>query len=369
MKITLLFAVLVSPLAVFAQERTTTIRPVAELVEVSDNNLNDSDSAPLADRFHRLTTSLLMHRATPRCTVGSTLSIDSERYSTYTALDDNRARTRALLGLQCEPSQRLTLAVDGNYFETNTLEDLDINTGLASGRAHGRQFSGGPSMRYRLSPITSLTASAGMLETDVARGVSTSGRLQTLGFERRTSTHDTMRIEYQHADATFDGELTQTVRSHVLLAGWTRETSPHTRWTLRTGPRMTDGRASFDAFATINHDFRASSIGFTLSRTQTTVAGYTGAVETESAELKLSYSPSRRLLAFVTPAWFRNSRDQYTGTVYRLGAGARWSITSFLGLQAAWGYDRQQGGIDPSRVDADFSRSIVTLGVTAGMMR
>jgi len=368
MKLPLAIAVLVAPLAVFAQERTT-FRPVAELVEVSDNNLNDSDSAPLADRFHRLTTSLLMRHATPRCTMGSTLSVDSERYSTYSALDDNRARTRALVGLQCEPTHRLTLAVDGNYFETNTLEDLDIQTGLASGRAQGRQFSGGPSMRYRVSPTTSLTASAGILETKVARGVSTSGQLQTLGFERRISTHDTMRIEYQHADATFDGELVQTVRSHALLAGWTRETGPHTRWTLRTGPRMTDGRASVDAFATINHDFRSSSVAFALSRTQTTVAGYTGAVETESAELKLSYSPSRRILAYATPAWFRNSRDPYTGTVYRLGVGARWSMTSLLGLQAGWIFDRQQGGIDPARIDADFSRSIVTLGVTAGKTR
>jgi hypothetical protein len=367
-KVSLILAMLVSPLALFAQERTA-IRPIVELTEVSDNNLNDSDSAPIADRYHRLTSSLLMRYVSPRCSVRSTLSVDSERYTTYQALDDNRARTRGQLGLQCEPSSRLTLTFDGSYLDTNTLADLDLETGLASGRLHGRQFSGGPSMRYRISPLTALTASAAMLETDVLRGVSTSGQLQTIGIERRTSPHDTMRIEYQHGDATFDGDITQTVRSHVLLAGWTRETGPRTHWTLRGGPRVTDGQASVDAFASLSHDFHSSSLGLALSRTQTTVAGYSGAVQTESAELKLGYSPSRRVLAYAAPVWFRNSRDPYTGTVYRLSVGANWSMTSFLGLQAAWNFNRQQGGIDLARVDADFSRSIFTFGMTAGMTR
>jgi len=364
MKASLVVAVLIAPLPAFAQR--VTVEPSIEISEVSDNNLSYSPADPLSDHIHRVTPNVAFHYDSPRCAGRALAGIDSERYATHSTLDNNLARERARLAVECETTSRLTLGIEGSWLDTNTLADLNADTGLAGARVRGRQFSAGPSMRFRISPRATFSASASSLTTNVINGIGMRSQLQNTAVEIRTTQRDHVRLEYQHSDAAFQGETAQTIRSTVLLAGWTHDLSPSTRWTVRGGPRFTDGTPSADVYAAIDHDWRSSSVAFSVFRTQTTVAGYSGVVDTESAQLKLSYSPGRRLVAYAAPAWIRSTRDPFSGTVYRLGGGLRFALTRLVALNIVYNDDRQNGAIDPLLANADFSHATFSLGLIRG---
>jgi len=92
--------------------------------------------------------------------------------------------------------------------------------------------------------------------------------------------------------------------------------------------------------------------------------GTAGIVDSRSAQAKYSYTPARNLTFFTAPAFYRSSRGAFTGTVFRVAAGASYDITSFLKAELTYGRDAQHGAIDPLFADATFSRSVTSFGLS-----
>jgi len=341
-----------------------TIVPSLEVTEVSDDNLNFSPAEPLSDQIRRVTPALDLRFQSPRWSVRSAYSLDSERFPRHSALDNNRARERAGVSVQYRTAPRLMLSIDGDFLDTNTAADLNADTGLAASRVRGRRISVSPSARFRISPTLTATASASSVRMEVVNGNRQRSQVQTVELDRRFSARNTFSVTYEHTHLVFDGLISDSLNTHTLLAGWTRDLGAHDRFTLHVGPRVSGGSRSADVSASLMHMWRSSAIAISAQRNQTTVIGYAGAVDAESVLAKFTVSPNRHLSAYVAPAIFRSTHGQLQGTVYRLAAGSRYAVTPMLGVDVSYSRDSQNGAIDPVRANARFSHGVLSVGFT-----
>lgn len=350
--------------AVRADQRFV-FEPSLQLNAVHDDNLNFSIDDPLSDRVDRVTPGLSLRLESQRFRILTAYSLDSERYMKHSNLDSDLARQRAAIALEYEATERLTLAMSSAYVDTNTLADLNTVTGLAASRVHGRRLSFAPSATWRISPLLSATAAASSSTTNVVNGVGIRTQTETLGLERRATLRDRFSLDYEHSHLAFSGASAEGIETHAVLGGWTHDFGARDRMILQAGPRMTGHAPSLDVAASLTHSYRHSTVGLSYARTQATVVGYPGTVETESLQGHFSYSPARRLSAFIDPAVIRSTHNALEGKVLRGSIGLRYAITSLIDADVAYNRDVQNGAIDPLRPDAQLSHSILSIGLSS----
>ena len=354
-------AALMVPFQTRAEHRFA-VEPSIEVTEVDDDNLNFSAEEPLRDRVRRITPTLALRFDSPRWSARGTYGLDSEHFARHSSLDNDRARERADIGIRYQAGPRLMLSMDGGYVDTNSLADLNVDTGLAASRVRGRRISLSPSARFRISPRVTATASASSITTNVVNGNGLRAQVQTLGLERRVASRDLFSVDYEHSHLVFNGANSQTINTHAVLATWTRDLGRHDRLIVRAGPRITNQSRSADLSASLTHKWRFSSMGLSLLRNQTTVIGYAGAVDSESLQARFTVEPNRRLTAFTEPAIIRSTHHQLEGTVYRVALGARYAINSLVDADVAYNLDQQNGAIDPLRANAKLSHATLSIG-------
>ncbi len=357
----LLMAVLIVPSVAMAQHRIT-FEPSLDLIEVQDNNLNFSEDAPLHDQIRRATPELTLRFDSRRWSARSIYSFDSERYATHSNFDSARARQHAAIGIQYRAGSRVLLLLDASSIRTNTLADLNTDTGLSGLRLRARRLNVTSSARYRISPRWTVTASAGSTATTIVTGDASRTQVEAFAVEQRVNERNRLHLDYEHNMLTFSGETPQSLHSHVVLAGWTRDIGSQSSFSLRCGPRLSEGSLSMDVAASLTHRWRATSIAISVLRNQTTVVGYAGAVDMESAQVKFTYAPNRRFSAYAAPAIFQSASHGLDGTAYAAAAGARYAVTPLIGFDLAYNRVIQNGAIDPLRPDLKLSHATVSAG-------
>jgi len=238
------------------------------------------------------------------------------------------------------------------YLDTNTLADLNVDSGLSASRVRGRRLSLAPSAAFLVSPRVKATVAASSIATNVVNGMGTRTQTQTLGLERRSTLRDRLSIDYEHSHVVFTGASSQMIDTHTMLAGWTHDFGLHDRLMLQAGPRITNQAPSVDLTASVTHAYRFSSVGLSFVRTQMTAVGYAGAALT----------PTRRLSAYIAPALVRNTQRQLEATVARATIGARCAISSLIDIEVAYNHDHQTGTLDLLRPDAKISHSTFSIG-------
>jgi len=363
MKSWLVVAVLIVPAGALADHRLA-IEPSVEVTEVHDDNLNFSAEEPLRDQIRRITPTLALRFDSPRWSARGTYGMDSEQFATHSGLDNARARQRANINIEYQAGPRLMLSMNSGYTDTNTLAELNVETGLAGSRVRGRRLSIGPKARFRISPRLTAAASASSVSTNVENGIGMRAQVQTIVVERRVTPRDVFSVDYGHSHLVFDGETTQSLNTHTVLAGWSRDLGANSHLMLHAGPRITDGSTAADLSASLMQNWRSSSIAISLLRSQSTVIGYAGAVDTQSLQSKFTYTPNRLLTAYAAPAVIRSTHHQLEGTVYRIALGARYAITPLLGLDVSYSRDTQKGAIDPLLANTRFSHATLSVGFT-----
>lgn len=338
------------------------LEPSLEIREVQDDNLNFSDQEPLRDQIRRITPTLAMRYESPRLSVIGSYGLDSEQFAEHSALDNSRARERAGIRINFQRSARLQLSFDGGFVKTDTASELNMDTGLAASRMRGRRVSFGPSLRFRVSPRLTAVASASAVNTSVESGDGSRALTQILSLEHDLAPRDVLGLDYEHSDIVFDGDARLSLNTHLVLGRWSHSFTSGRVLMLRTGPRFTDGTPSVDFSASLTQNWKSTSVEIALLRTQTTVIGYPGVVETEGVQARLAYAPASRLTAYATPALMRSTREEFEGTVYRIGLGCRYGITSLIDFDVAYSFEQQNGAIDPLRAGSEFSRSTLSAG-------
>ena len=342
------------------------LEPSIEINEVHDDNLFFSEERPAGDLILRVRPALALQLDSPRWSATGKYAFDSDRFANYSTLNNARARDQASIGVQYRSTPRLVLALDGAYVNTDTPTDLNIETGLAAFRVRAKQLTLRPAARFRISPRLSAHASYFSTSAELAGGTSTRAQFQTVGIEQRLSARDSLTVDYEQGLYVFNLDKAKNrTNTYLVLAGWKRDLGQRTRLMLQAGPRITDGSPAAELSASLAHQWRSTSIAISGQQTQTTVMGSIGTVEARNLQARFSYAPTRFLTAFAAPAVLRTVRGDLQATVYRIGVGARYTITPLMGIDAIYSFDSQRGAIDRLRANDNFSHGTLSVGLRA----
>jgi hypothetical protein len=313
---------------------------------VQDDNLFSAPDSRQADVITRFTPGIEAGLRSDSHSLEGRFAIDAERFARHPELDSARARQVASLDWRSRATRRVTFSLHGDDLSTLTPGELNLTTGLAAGRRRATRRSAVPAVAWKIGRAAAGSASYTLTKDDLAGGVAATTHTAALGLERRLSPRDT-------------GSL-----------GWDRRVGPHSGFTLRAGPRHSDGRVDPEVSVALHHDAQKLHALLTLSRSLATVIGRAGTVVTDSVLPAVSWRATRFLQWSASPGLFK-IRDASGGSdvsVYLLGLEATCRLGDWLSLVGTYRRSLQRGALDvePGGGAAEpIARDTMTLSLVA----
>ena len=323
------------------------ITPSLSIGEIYDDNLFFSSTQRTQDFFTRVSPVLQAgYQSTPLTLLGG-YTFDSEFYSKHSELTTAQVRQRGVIELKAMPDQVLTLSVSGAYYQTRTPQELNLTTGLATSRVLAERYTGSPAFTYRFDPLTTSKGDYTYAKDLVAGGITIDSHIVNLVLDHRITPRDTMGPMYTGRQFRFAGF--PTITSHAFTLGWSHEFTPLTTFTLRGGPRLTEGKVDRlpEAFASISHKLKSGALSLSYGSTSTTTIGQATAVRTQSITGTATTELLPKLELSAGPAVYWISSDAFKATAYWTLLQASYQLTKTLALQASYQYSFQRGSFNP----------------------
>src|SRR5207249_6364130 len=116
-----------------------------------------------------------------------------------------------------------------------------------------------------------------LLEGPAGRGITIDSHIENLALDHRLSPRDTVGPGYVGRQFAFAGFPALT--SHAATLGWSHELTPLTAFTLRGGPRVTEGTVDRlpEASASIRRTLKSGEVSLAYASTLATVIGQSAA--------------------------------------------------------------------------------------------
>jgi predicted porin len=343
------------------------VTPSFSVAEIYDDNIFATHSGRESDFITRFTPGLRAGYESAPLTLLGHYAFDAELFAEHSELNSGLAGQDAGVDFKYLPDPTLTLSVIGRFLESHTPGVLSATTGITNGRVKGRRYSVEPSVAYRFDPVTTATVDYSFAREE-ASGIRTDIHTVGTNLERRLGAQDAVSVGYAFRDFVFPEE--DDVTAHVALLGWTHDLSPQTKFTLKAGPRFSEGSVDPEALASITHRLEHGEVSLGYTRTQTTVVGRGGVGETDAVIALLSYDflPTLRLRG--GPSFYRTTFADSDAKVYRIDVEVIYQLTRWLALELSYAYSLQQGvlGVGPGTAgsaDDEISRNVVMLRLTA----
>jgi hypothetical protein len=280
-------------------------------------------------------------------TVEGGYSFDSEIYSQHQELTTPQMRQRGSLEVKVMPDPVLTLSVSGAYYQTKTPTELNLTTGLAARRVLAERYTASPGFTYRFDPLTTVKGDYTFSKDLLAGGITIDSHIENLALDYRLSPRDTAGPGYVGRQFAFAGFPALT--SHAFTLDWSHELTPLTTFTLRGGPRVTEGTIDRlpEALASIRHTMKNGELSLSYASTLTTVIGQSAAAMAQGITGKATTELLPKLVLSAGPAIYRVSSDAFKATVYSVVLEASHQLTKALALQASYQYSFQRGSFNP----------------------
>jgi len=323
------------------------ITPSLSVGEIYDDNLFFSSTQRAKDFFTRVSPVLQAgYQSTPLTLLGG-YTFDSEFYSKHSELTTAQMRQRGLIELKATPDQALTLSVSGAYYQTKTPQELNLTTGLATRRVLAERYTGSPAFTYRFDPLTTAKGDYTYSKDLLAGFITIDSHIENLTLDHRLSPRDTVGPGYVGRQFAFSGFPALT--SHAFTLGWSHELTPLTAFTLRGGPRLTEGTVDRlpEALVSISHKLKSGQLSLAYASTLTTIIGQSAAARAQSITGKATTELLPKLVVSAVPAIFWVSSDIFKSTVYSVILEASHQLTKTLALQASYQYSFQRGSFNP----------------------
>jgi hypothetical protein len=353
---------LVTAQRAWAQTNTSLV-PSLSMGTIYDDNLFAKVKGD-AGTMTLLRPALEANYESPTLTASGLFSFDMQR-SNFSALSTLDARRHGDFDLKHRTTEKMTLALGLRYDRTETPGDLNLDTAILGERRIAERWEVGPSLAYRTTPRTTITAGYnGMTETliDDIRGLM---HIARAGVTHQTSTRD--EVEFSYLGRRFvDGLDTHT--SNAVLARWTRELAYQTRFTLQAGPRMSpDQGPNAEIVAGFARSTNRSRIAMDYWHGETIILGIRGPVPVDSATAKLIWPVTPRTeIGFNTGVTDSTIRGDQNVRVYRAVLVGSWKPGGGpYAFSASYGAELQRGLITRSLyVDDRVMRQTFRLTVT-----
>src|SRR5437667_4407900 len=323
------------------------LTPSLSVAEVYDDNLYYSPSPRTHDFFTRISPSLKAGYQSAPLTVEGSYAFDSEVYSQHSELTTPLVRQRGLIELKTTPTQVLTLSLPVAYYQSRTPTELNLTTGLAVGRVRAERYTTNPGFTYRFDPLTTAKGDYTFSKDLLAGGITIDSHIENLALDHRLSPRDTVGPGYVGRQFAFAGFPALT--SHPFTLGWSHELTPLTTFTLRAGPRLTEGTVDRlpEALASIRHTLKRGELSLTYASTLTTVIGQAAAAKAQSITGKARTELLPRLELSAGPVVYWISSEAFKATAYSVLLEATHQLTKTLALQASYQYSFQRGSFNP----------------------
>lgn len=324
------------------------ITPSLSIGQLYDDNLFFSSTNRKQDFFTRVSPGIQAGYQSAQLTLLGGYTSDSEFYSKHTELTTLQMRQRALFDLKAMPTESLRLSTTGTYSKTNAPWELNTFTGVALTRIRADRLALDPSISYRFDPLTTAKGDFTISRDRLVNAISINSFLGRTSLDRRISSTDTVAAGYTGRRFEFDGG--GTITSHAPLLGWERKLSPLTTFTLRAGPRFTEGSLDDrpEALASIQHLLPQGEVSLSYSNIQTTVIGQPFSVMAESFRLIAKYKPLPHLEIAVEPSVGRITSEAFKATVYISNVDLTYQFTKELALRGTHQYSLMRGDFDPA---------------------
>jgi hypothetical protein len=323
------------------------ITPSLSVGEIYDDNLFFSSTQRAKDFFTRVSPVLQAGYQSTPLTLQGGYTFDSEFYSKHSELTTAQMRQRGLIELKATPEQALTLSVSGAYYQTKTPQELNLTTGLATRRVLAERYTGSPAFTYRFDPLTTAKGDYTYSKDLLAGFITIDSHIENLVLDHRLSLRDTVGPGYVGRQFAFSGFPALT--SHAFTLGWSHELTPLTAFTLRGGPRLTEGTVDRlpEALVSISHTLKSGQLSLAYASTLTTIIGQSAAARAQSITGKATTELLPKLVVSAGPAIFWVSSDIFKSTVYSVILEASHQLTKTLALQASYQYSFQRGSFNP----------------------
>jgi hypothetical protein len=363
-------AATVSPAA--AQSRVV-LTPSVTVGWVYDDNLFHEAVAE-AEAILRVSSGFHATRETARTLFGFGADIDLERFSEHRTLSSPFARQAAMMRVRHQATPRLSFEFDGGADSTRAPTELNLTTGILTGRRRAYRLSGNPSVTFEVTPVSRVSAAYDLNadivpETFLLSPGLPGEPLETFAPQSRVFTHvasaqyahgltprHELRVDYvnrwfQIGDQ-FDrpGEFVvtpgATIGTHTALVGWAFRVNPAVRFEAAVGPRIRQGVMNIDGFEAQallwrqrpTHDLFVSYV-----RTVTTAIGLSTLIEVDRAILRGIYRPPFGVQLEGETGFYQNTVDEQSVRAFQLSGGVTVPIAGPVSVGATYSIDFQRG--------------------------
>ncbi len=336
--------------------------------------------------------------------------IAADIYAEHSDLSSAGAQHSASAGGTAAISQRLSGSIVAGYSESSTGSNLNslsaggdvlANAGIAAPAALGSQSAqvptdsgllasrrratrvyASPSLAYRLTRRTSLTAGYQFNRTE-QRGAATSTANSTrFGVNHALTEVDVVGLSYGFRNYSFDDEPADDVgatrengedrSSHSVMAHWSRQLTEFLRAGIEGGARFSDGDVAPEAGAVLAYTLRDWGFGLSYRRTQTTSVGEGDVLDSDLGHVDVRYQPTPQFLTSVDASYTRAERsgEESDTEAFRAGVHASYVALTWLSFGAGYNFLQQDGDIGLAGASVESGSSeIVRRNVVAAFLR
>jgi hypothetical protein len=226
--------------------------------------------------------------------------------------------------------------------------ELNLETGLAARRVLAERYTATPAFTYRFDPLTTAKGDYTYAKDLLAGGVTIDSHIETLTLDRRLSARDTVGPGYIGRQFAFAGFPALT--SHAATLGWSHELTPLTSFTLRAGPRLTEGAVDRlpEASASLRHTLKSGELSLAYASTLASVIGQSAAATAQGVTGTATVELLSKLKLSAAPAYYRVSSDAFKASVYAVTFEASQQLTKTLVLAATYLFSFQRGSFNPT---------------------
>jgi hypothetical protein len=339
------------------------VSPLFSTTEVYDSNLFSVPVAPQGDFITRVSPGVDGEYSSPRFSLSGRYVLDLERFATHPELTTADGRQQAALALRANRSRRLAFALDAAFARTRMPGELSAVTGLTLARAPAEHVEMHPAIVRQVNPLTEATIDYTFTDERLVGGVTTHAHRAGIGIDRHVSRRDVIDVNYGVRMFVFETDSRLT--SQVATIGWSREITRDASVELRAGPVLTGGRQAPEMLASMRYRPGPSELSISYVRTQTTLVGFAGVLDTQSVAASAAYILRPHLQIRITPGVFRTTSDAGHADAGRLAFEAERPMTGRLSLRATYEATFQRGNLTAAVAPDSISRQLVQLSVVA----
>lgn len=321
-----------------------------------------SSREPQRDVLFQFGPAFEVGRLSPALKLVARYGLAAERYMDQVTLNKALARQDAAFEVHHRTSRRIALDASTSYVDTRTPRELNLESGIAVGRARAKRFAAASTMTYDWSRSARLNLDY-MFTSDALEGGALS-RLHNAGFalERNAAARGTHRIDYHVQQFAFGDQRPEVW--HVVTAGWSRALTRLTTFDVALGPRLSYGTVRPEISASLRNKLQRGEVSASFSRTQATAIGEGGSFEMQRFAVGFLHHIRRRVTLNARPAFVLGSRDIGRVSVYALDVDATAHPRPGLSVVASGRFGSQQGTLGGRREQIPYRSLSLGLVVT-----